>query len=78
MAAPPPPIPPNILAYNNGGTLVSITATFFAIAAAVVIARCYTRIFVVKSVGRDDWTMLAAMVLVIPRTHSLVVAYSLL
>lgn len=63
----PPPIPPEILAYSNGGTLLGISASLFAVTAAIVIARTYTRIFVVKSLGSDDWTMIFAMVIFLSR-----------
>lgn len=66
MAAPPPKnladLPPEVLAYNNGPVLLAQTASFFSVAALVVLGRCYTRIFMVKSFGRDDWAMLLAMV----------------
>jgi hypothetical protein len=66
MSALPPKnladLPPEIRDYSNGPVLLAQTASIFAIAALVVSGRCYTRGFVIKSFGKDDWAMLAAMV----------------
>lgn len=53
---------PEELAFDNGPTLLTSTGTMFAIAAVVVLGRCYTRIIMVKSFGKDDWTMFFAAV----------------
>jgi hypothetical protein len=58
----PPPPTPEILAYNNAPQIVSITAVFFAMAAIVVLLRCYVRIAMLKTFGADDYVMVLAMV----------------
>jgi hypothetical protein len=55
-------LPPEVLSYTNAPTLIAQTGTMFGIALVVVFARCYSRIFIVKSFGYDDWTMVLAMV----------------
>lgn len=59
----PPPPTPEILAYNNAPQIVSITAAFFALAAIVVLLRCYVRIAMLKTFGADDYVMVLAMVM---------------
>lgn len=58
----PPESTPEFVAYSNGPVLLAQTAPIYAIAAAVVLARCYTRLMIVKSFGRDDWAMVATLV----------------
>lgn len=53
---------PEVIAYSNGPALLAQTGSMFALAALVVLGRCYTRVLVVKSFGKDDWAMLGAMV----------------
>jgi hypothetical protein len=60
--SPLPEFTPEFVAYSNGPILLAQTAPIYAIAAAVVVARCYTRLMIVKSFGRDDWAMLATLV----------------
>ena len=48
---------------NDKGPLINrITWTETALASTAVIVRLYTRIFVIHSVGLDDWVMLFALV----------------
>jgi len=54
-AAPPPDI-------NRGPEILAITGTLVGLALAVVCLRVYVRVFMVKHMGADDWTMVAAMV----------------
>ncbi|KAF1916615.1 hypothetical protein BDU57DRAFT_238510 [Ampelomyces quisqualis] len=62
--APLPPQPtPEILAYNNAPQILSITGAFFAMAAVVVLLRCYVRIAMLKTFGADDYVMGFAMIL---------------
>lgn len=53
---------PEVLSYTNAPMLVAQTAIFYGIALVVVLARCYSRVFIVKSFGLDDWTMVLATV----------------
>ena len=53
---------PEEMAYTNAPEILAITSTFFAIAAAVVILRCYVRIFMLKIFKFEDWLMVLAMV----------------
>jgi hypothetical protein len=46
-----------------GGTVVAASIVCFAIAAAMVALRFYTRIKIVRVLGAEDWTILAALVL---------------
>ncbi|KAF1846117.1 uncharacterized protein K460DRAFT_239927, partial [Cucurbitaria berberidis CBS 394.84] len=54
---------PEELAFNNAPQILSITGSFFALAAFVVILRCYVRISMLRVFGTDDYVMLFAMVL---------------
>lgn len=57
------PMPtPEELAFNVAPRILTITGTFFAIAAMVVLLRCYVRIKMLKVFGGDDYVMLLAMV----------------
>lgn len=58
----PPPITPEDLAFNNAPQILAITGTFFAIAALVVLLRCYVRVAMLKVFGIDDYIMVVAMV----------------
>ncbi|CAO2649724.1 Nn.00g010160.m01.CDS01 [Neocucurbitaria sp. VM-36] len=57
------PLTPEDMAFNNAPQILSITGTFFAAAAFVVMLRCYVRIAMLKVFGTDDYVMLLAMVL---------------
>jgi hypothetical protein len=49
--------------YENRGPELQTVGYTLAIAAVVTyLLRCYTRVFLVKSFGFDDWSMLAALV----------------
>ncbi|KAF1834932.1 hypothetical protein BDW02DRAFT_317965 [Decorospora gaudefroyi] len=66
MAAPVPDdiadLSPEQIAYTHGPVLLAQTVPVFTVAALVVFLRCYIRARVVKSFGKDDWTMVAAIV----------------
>jgi hypothetical protein len=49
-------------AETNLPFILGLTTTFFALALIAVILRTYVRIALVKVMGRDDYTMIAAMV----------------
>lgn len=64
-AAPPKALSdlaPEIIAFSNAPALLAQTVPFFGVAALVVFARCYVRAVMLRAFGRDDWTMLLAMV----------------
>jgi hypothetical protein len=50
------------LEYTNAPVLAAQVGTLFAIGLVVVLARSYSRVFIVKSFGSDDWTIALAMV----------------
>jgi hypothetical protein len=47
---------------NNSPTLLAIHGTFCGAAVLAVILRLYVKAFMLKSVGADDWVMVAAAV----------------
>jgi len=47
---------------NNGGVILAVTGTFTAFALLAVMLRMYVRTFMLKTVGADDYVMIAAMV----------------
>jgi hypothetical protein len=47
---------------STAGPVTVTTITFVSIAGSVVFTRLYTRIFLLKNVGLDDWVMFAALV----------------
>ncbi|PMD44631.1 hypothetical protein L207DRAFT_579565 [Hyaloscypha variabilis F] len=62
---PPGPMPalsPEFLAENNGPRIIIITSTITGISFLVVFLRVYVRAVMLKTVGSDDYTMIAAMV----------------
>ena len=59
---PPPEMTPEFIAYSNGPILLAQVAPIYAIAALVVIGRCYVRALIVKSFRGDDWTMVGCLV----------------
>jgi hypothetical protein len=63
---PPLTFTPEEIAYDNSPQILSITGTFFAAAAIVVLLRCYVRIRVLRVFGIDDWVMLGAMASLLP------------
>ena len=50
------------MADDRGTELLAVNIVFFVVAATIVLLRTYTRIFVSKAFGVDDWLMLAACV----------------
>jgi hypothetical protein len=50
------------VAYTNGPVLLAVTGAFYTVSLLTVVARSYSRRFIVKSFGKDDWTMVAALV----------------
>ncbi|KAH7068331.1 hypothetical protein BKA63DRAFT_581790 [Paraphoma chrysanthemicola] len=59
---PLPDMTPEFIAYSNGPMLLAQVAPIYAIAALVVLGRCYVRVLIVKSFRWDDWTMLVCLV----------------
>jgi hypothetical protein len=59
---PPPEMTPEFIAYSNGPMLLAQVAPIYAIAALVVLGRCYVRAMIVKSFRGDDWTMVVCLV----------------
>ncbi|KAF9690840.1 hypothetical protein EKO04_011120 [Ascochyta lentis] len=53
---------PDIVAYTNGPILLAKTSTIYAMAMLTVSLRIYSRQFIVKSLGKDDWAMLSALI----------------
>lgn len=47
---------------NRGPELQAVGYTLLTAATIAISLRCYTRVFLVKNFGFDDWCMLAAMV----------------
>jgi len=58
----PPILTPEQIAFTNAPEILAITSTFFGIAAAVVLLRCYVRVFMLRIFKFEDWLMLLAMV----------------
>jgi hypothetical protein len=53
---------PDVVAFSNAHALLAQTVTLFGVAALIVFGRCYVRAVILKAFGKDDWTMLLAMV----------------
>lgn len=53
---------PEAIAYTNGPVLLAQTGSLYAVALLTVLLRSYSRWFIVRSFGKDDWTMIAAVV----------------
>lgn len=47
---------------NRGPQLEAVAYTLVSVAFVSVCLRCYTRIFMVKNFGFDDWCMLLSLV----------------
>lgn len=58
----PPPPTPEEMAFTNAPEILSITGSFFAAAAVIVLLRCYVRLAMLKVFGIDDYAMVVAMV----------------
>ncbi|CBX93386.1 predicted protein [Plenodomus lingam JN3] len=54
---------PEQLATNNAFTLIAQNSTLFGVTVVIVSIRCYTRGVVLKSFGKDDWTILVSLLL---------------
>jgi hypothetical protein len=52
----------NASADNRGPSLEVVSAVFVALAFMTAVARFYTRAFIVRSFGTDDWAMVCALV----------------
>ena len=50
---------------DPGHGLFTISVSFVCLSAALVSARFYTRVFINKHVGSDDWVILVALLLAI-------------
>jgi hypothetical protein len=48
------------IAYTNAPALLTQTGALFGVTAFVIILRCYVRVAIIKSIGKDDWTILLA------------------
>ncbi|GKT60007.1 integral membrane protein [Colletotrichum tofieldiae] len=58
---------PRVIRTESNGPLVSGIAMGFVVASAAVLSlRLYTRLVLLKTVGKDDWTISLAMVYVLP------------
>lgn len=70
MSGPPPPsaapIDPAWAAESNLGRILGVTTAIHVVAFVTVSLRLYVRIKMIKSPGRDDWTMVAATVILYP------------
>jgi hypothetical protein len=53
---------PEQLDYTNRSALLAITGSFFAVAAVIVLLRCYVRISMLRVFGPDDYVIVVAMV----------------
>ncbi|KAF2175140.1 hypothetical protein K469DRAFT_724430 [Zopfia rhizophila CBS 207.26] len=52
--------------------LIAVTVVMTAIGALVVGLRCFTRAYIVRNMGADDWTMVAALLFVFSYTGEIV------
>lgn len=59
MSAEEAPLPPDV---NRGPEILAICGSLVGVALVVVAVRIYVRIAMVKHMGADDWTIVAAMV----------------
>ncbi|KAM3532108.1 hypothetical protein NHJ13051_000484 [Beauveria bassiana] len=50
------------MAANRGHELLGVNIAFFIVASCTVLLRCYTRVFISKCFGTDDWLMALANV----------------
>ncbi|GME33329.1 Integral membrane protein [Neofusicoccum parvum] len=48
---------------DRSGQVLAINVAFFSLTWIIMMARVYTRAYLIKSFGADDWTMLAALLL---------------
>jgi hypothetical protein len=59
MSAEDAPLPPDI---NRGPEILAICGSLVGLALVTVLLRVYVRVAMVKHMGADDWTIVAAMV----------------
>ncbi|PSN67569.1 hypothetical protein BS50DRAFT_492995 [Corynespora cassiicola Philippines] len=52
---------PEYIAYTNAPALRAQTVPIYVIATILVLVRSYVRLFMLKTFGKDDWTMLFAL-----------------
>lgn len=52
---------------DRNAAVRGVAAAFLALASVAVILRCYVRVRLVKGFGWDDFVMILAMVLCLPR-----------
>lgn len=57
-----PDLTPEYVAFTNAPSLLAQAGSVFGIATAVVVLRIYVRLCMIRSFGKDDWTMVLAMV----------------
>lgn len=50
------------MGHGRGDELLGVNIAFFVLAASAVLLRCYTRCFISRAFGGDDWLMVAACV----------------
>lgn len=60
--SPPAVVDPKRAAESNLGWILGVVTAVHAVAIIVAGLRSYVRIKIIKSLGRDDWTMVAATV----------------
>ena len=60
------PSDPQRDAESKQTTVIAVVAAFASLSAIAVSLRMYTRQFVLRATGADDWTMLAAAVKTLP------------
>lgn len=48
--------------HNRGGEILAICGTLVGLSLVIVLLRIWVRVRIVKQVGADDWTIIAAMV----------------
>lgn len=51
---------PDYLAFTNAPTLLLQAGILFGVTALIVLLRCYVRVVMLRSFGKDDWIMLLA------------------
>lgn len=60
-----PPPSPEYCAENNSAEILGIAGGLMSAAAVVVLLRMYVRIFMLKSVGSDDYVMISALLMAV-------------
>lgn len=62
MSAEPPPLDPARADESNLGWILGVNIAFHVLALVFVALRVYTRLFIVKTFGKDDFLLLIATV----------------